>query len=76
MSGNFGLRRPPELGGRRDEAVAFERAAQNRNIDSAVASAAGASGIHLRKATCSISSQRAAEGAQEMVPVFSGGRIG
>ena len=31
-----------------DEGAAFERAAQNRNIDSAVASAAGASGIHLR----------------------------
>ena len=59
-----------------DEATAFERAAQNRNIDFAVASAAGASGIRLCKATCSISSQRAAEGAQEMVPVFSGGRIG
>ena len=59
-----------------DEAAAFERAAENRNIDSAVASAASASGIHLRKATCNISSQRAAEGAQEMVPVLSGGRIG
>ena len=59
-----------------DEAAAFERAAENRNIDFADASAAGASGIRLCKATCSISSQRAAEGAREMVPVFSGGRIG
>ena len=59
-----------------DEGAAFERAAQNRNIEFAVASAASTSSIQLRKATCSISSQRAAKGAQEMVPVFSGDRIG
>ena len=59
-----------------DEPATFERADQNRNIEFAVASAASTSSIQLRKATCSISSQRAAEGALEMVPVFSGGRIG
>ena len=59
-----------------DEAAGFERAAWIRKIEFAVASAAGASGIHLRKATCSTSSQRAAEGAWQMVPVFSGARMG
>ncbi len=59
-----------------DEAAGFEPAAWIRNTDFAVAFAAGASGIHLRKATCSISSQRAAEGAWHTVPVFSGGRMG
>ena len=59
-----------------DEGAAFERAARKRNIESAVASAASTSGVRLCKATCSISSQRAAKGAREMVPVFSGDRIG
>ena len=62
-----------------DAAAAFERTAQNRNIDFAIASAAGASGIHLRNARRHATfrvSERAAEGAQEMVPVLSGGRIG
>ena len=61
---------------RLDEAAALERAAPRLKVVGRSAFVACTGGVRLCKATCSISSQRAAEGAWHMVPVFSGGRMG
>ena len=59
-----------------DEAAGFERAAPRMKVVRRSASVASTGDVRLCKATCSILSQRAAEGAWQVVPVFSGARIG